>query len=174
MNWFDIIVAVLLLWAAWRGYSTGFIRQAISLAALALGVWLAFAFGPQVGIMLGVDALLAPLVGFIVVFLVVVVVLVILGMVTKGLFRLMGLGALDSIFGVVLSLLKTWIILSLLCSWLAAWSKVDGPQAVGGAISSSRLYPAFVKTADYIFPMVELAKEQLAPSSVADNQNQTE
>ncbi len=165
MNWFDIVMALLLVWAVWRGFSTGFIRQAIALVALALGVWLAFAFGPQVGLTIGLDALLAPPVGFIIVFAIVVIVMTLLGLLTKGLFRFAGLGGLDSILGVILSLVKVWAIMSILCSWLCSWAQLDNHQVGKNSVASSFVFPALIKTADFVFPFVDMAKEQLSEAS---------
>ena len=170
MNWFDIIVALLLVWSIWRGYSTGFIRQAIAIVALGLGVWLAFAFGLQVGLTLGLDELLAAPVGFIVVFAVVVLALAILGLLTKGLFRFAGLGVFDSILGVVLSLVKTWAIMSILCSWLCSWAQLDNQQPSKSSITTSIVFPAFIKTADFVFPYVDMVKEQLSEARGVDNE----
>ena len=38
MNTIDLVFAILLLWAAYRGYSKGFIVQLATLAALLLGI----------------------------------------------------------------------------------------------------------------------------------------
>lgn len=176
MNWLDIIIAILLVWAAWRGFSTGVIRQIISLVALILGIWLALAMGTQVGLMLNVDVLIAPLVGFIVVFILVVFALVVFGFLAKGLFRLIGLGPFDSILGVLLSLIKTWAIMSILCFWLCSWSQLKNNEAANSIATTSKLFPVLVQTSDYIFPFVDFTKEQLSliETQIDDNINLTE
>ena len=44
LNYFDVVIAIFLLWSAYRGISKGFVIMAASLAALVLGVWGAIRF----------------------------------------------------------------------------------------------------------------------------------
>ena len=44
LNYFDLVIAILLLWSAYKGFTKGFLIMAASLAALVLGVWGAIRF----------------------------------------------------------------------------------------------------------------------------------
>lgn len=116
MGIFDIVVSVIALVALVNGWRKGLITQLCSIVAIIGGVWLASAFGTEVGAMLGVDARYAKAAGFLVIFFVVLILLAFLSRVVKKLFSFVGLGILDSLFGALLSVAKVAIIMGVLCS----------------------------------------------------------
>lgn len=97
MNYLDIIIAIPLLLGLWEGFRQGLIVQIIGLAALVAGVYLAFVFGSKAGMALGLEGLTATAVGFFAVFAIVVALLFILGRLTRGLFKIAGLGVFDTL-----------------------------------------------------------------------------
>ena len=110
MNWLDIVIIVLLLWAVWDGAKQGFIRQLMGLAALIVGLYMAWKFGGDIGNTLGLDGLKAEIAGFAVVLVVVIVVVALIAWLTRGLFKLVGLGIFDNLLGVVFSVFKMILI----------------------------------------------------------------
>ena len=44
MNGFDILIAIILVWTAYKGFSKGFVSQAAAFAALLLGIFGAIKF----------------------------------------------------------------------------------------------------------------------------------
>ena len=116
MGIFDIAVSILALIALVNGWRKGLIAQVCSIAAIVGGIWLASAFGSEVGAMFGVEARYAKVAGFLVIFLLTLIALAIISQIIKKIFSFVGLGALDSIFGALLSVAKTALILGVLCS----------------------------------------------------------
>lgn len=116
MGIFDIVVGILALTALVNGWRKGLIAQVCSIAAVVGGIWLALTFGTEVGTMLGVEARYAKAAGFLAIFLLTLIVLAIISQIIKKIFSFVGLGALDSIFGALLSVAKTALILGVLCS----------------------------------------------------------
>ncbi len=101
MNWLDIVIILVLVLAAWQGWKQGVIVQVIGIVAIIAGVILARNYGTSVA-------------GFVAIMLGVILVIVLVGRLTRGLFRIVGLGIFDNILGAVFSALKVWIIIFLI------------------------------------------------------------
>lgn len=106
MNWLDFLIILLLLFAVWEGWRQGVVTQVLGLAALGLGILLAWRHGGAIGSWMGLEAVLARIVGFVIVLVVVIAGVVVLGRATRGLFRVVGLGLFDNLLGVIFSCLK--------------------------------------------------------------------
>lgn len=119
MNWLDIIIAIPLLLGLWDGLRQGLIVQIIGLAALVAGIYLAFVFGPRAGMALGLEGLTATAAGFFAVFAFVMAALFILGRLTRGLFKIAGLGIFDTLLGMIFSTLKAALIVGVFLIWLS-------------------------------------------------------
>lgn len=166
MNLFDVVVLLLLVFAAFRGKATGLVRQIISCVALVLGVWLSWKIGPAVGSMFVEDEKLAVLVGFIVVFVLVVVALGVAGFLVKGVFRIAGLGVLDSWLGLAISVIKFWAVASVLCYW--ASELPEAQKTIEEDVRpKSLLYNPMIESAEFIFPYVDFAKEYISEADIS-------
>lgn len=110
MSWYDIVIALLLVAAAVQGWRQGVIIQVLGLAAVVAGIFLARAYSETIGAALGLQGSTAVVAGFAIIFVATVLVVALIGRLTRGLFRIVGLGVFDSIFGVVFSLLKVYVL----------------------------------------------------------------
>ena len=118
MQTIDIILAICFVPAIIRGISKGFLEQAASLIALFLSVWMAFRFSslaadwlrPRIEIQ---DTLLN-VIAFVLVLVVVSIATVLLGKLLSKLVKVVMLGWLDKLLGVVFALLCTAVILGVL------------------------------------------------------------
>lgn len=118
MNTVDIIILVCFIPALIEGLSKGFIRQAISILSIVIGVWVAFHFSellcPYIaGYIPGLSPTTLHVVGFALVFLFVAVILSLLGRLASKLIKLVLLGWVDKLLGVVFAFLKTAIIVGI-------------------------------------------------------------
>ncbi len=156
MNWLDIIIAVPLLIGVWDGFRQGIIVQIIGIAALLTGVHAAFALGPRAGGMLGLEGLTASAVGFFAVFALTVLVMMAIGRLTRGLFKIAGLGIFDTLLGVVFSALKAALVTGVILIWL---SGIDSSNNIikESAAQQSRLYGPVVRISGTVFPYLESA-----------------
>ena len=116
MTIFDIIVCIIVVAAVIDGWRRGFVVQAVGLAAIILGLVVASRTGAAAGARLGIDERYAAAAGFFIVFLCVAVVLMLLGRFMRKLFKFVGLGILDVLLGILLSLLKAALVLGILCT----------------------------------------------------------
>ncbi len=153
MNWLDIVIGLLLLTAVWRGWKEGAVTQILGLAALALGVFLGWKYGAEIGALLGLEDLMGRAVGFIVVMLVVILAIILIGIVTRGLFRIVGLGIFDNLLGVLFSALKMAVFVGL---FMILFEVCDpsGKVISESVRRDSVMYGAVESVCDVIFPVV--------------------
>lgn len=160
MNWLDIVIILLLLLAVWEGWRQGVITQVLGLAAFVVGIFLAWRFGAQVGGIFGMEGVTATVAGFAIVLVVVIVAVALVGRLTRGLFRIAGLGALDRILGVLFSILKTSLIAGVMLM-LAEAADPGGKVLKSEVTEKSRLYPVVMKVTYFVFPYVDLLADNL-------------
>lgn len=114
MNIFDILAAIALVWAVVNGWRNGLVSQLFSIAGVIAGLVLGYYFGGRVGAMLGVEEKFAAIVGFIATFIGVLIVAAIASKLLRALFSLVGIGQMDTILGIALSVAKFALVLSVL------------------------------------------------------------
>lgn len=164
MNWLDIVIILLLIFAVWEGWKQGVITQILGLAALALGIFLAWKFGPEIGLGLGMEGIVATVVGFVLVLVVVIVGVVLIGRLTKGLFKIVGLGIFDNILGVLFSMFKMLLLSGIVLMLITA---VDpkGKVLKDKVKRESVMYRAAIQTTDFVFPYVDLLADSIFGSN---------
>lgn len=160
MNVFDIIVGIPLLYAAYKGFRQGTAVQLAGLAGLFVGVYLAFRYGRDFGSWLHIDSPLDSIVGFIILLLAVLCAISLLGYLVKKIFHIAGLGPIDAIGGVLLSILKMGLILSILVYAFEAINQtthwIDNNSYQNGI-----LYEPIHGCIDLLFPYLDELKHTL-------------
>lgn len=154
MNVIDLIVCLVLVLALWNGWRQGFIVQICSLAGIALGIWLASRFGGEVGRWLGLEEQVAAAGGFITVLVAVALVVAIAARVVRRVFHFAGLGVADIFLGIVVSVVKYLLVLSLLFS---AFDRLNADSALvkPQTIELSRSYKPILRISELLFPFLE-------------------
>ncbi len=113
----DIIILICFLPAIITGIMKGFIEQAIALFSLILGAWLAFKFSTVVSGWLQpyfeISETVLNVISFAVIMIAVVLVLFVLGKVLTGVTKLVMLGWLDRLLGLVFALLKAGLFIGI-------------------------------------------------------------
>jgi membrane protein required for colicin V production len=154
MNWLDIVIVILLIYAVWEGWRQGVITQILGLAALALGIYFAWKSGHSIGSWLGMEGATASVAGVVIVLVVVIVAVVLIGRLTRGLFRIVGLGAFDSLLGVLFSGIKMFCIVGLVMM-LFEFADPTGKFISDDVKSSSVMYGAVEAVNGVVFPFVK-------------------
>ena len=164
MNFLDILTLVAFLWAVVAGWRSGFVAQLLSLIGIVAGVMLAVSFGGEVGVMLGVKREFAAMTGFVVTFVVAMVAATVLSKLLRGVLSFMGLKSLDTLFGILLSVVKALIVLSL--TYMAV-EAVNGELKVVEEqyLRQSYTYDVVRSCARPVLEYLNAAKEQLLGSS---------
>ncbi len=126
MNTIDLVFAILFLWAAYRGFTKGFIVQLATLAALLLGVLGAVLFSDFTsGLIIKnfeVSGQYLPIISFALTFIAIVIAVHLLAKALNKLIDAIALGIVNRLLGVTFSVLKYAFIISIV---LVLINKVD-------------------------------------------------
>lgn len=118
MSILDIILLIILIYAAFDGFRKGLIAQAAKLAALIVGIWGAIRFSDFTANLIAkyftVNAQYLSLIAFAVTFIALVVGVHFLGIVLEKVLKLAFLGIVNKLLGMVLGFLKMALIASVI------------------------------------------------------------
>ena len=123
MNVFDIIVYLALAWAVFNGWRRGFLLQMMSLVAVIAALCFAAQYGSELERILAINVGVEGVVGFIIIFVGALIITAIGGYVLRAVFRFAGLGVADILLGILFSVAKLGLIVSVLFSWFASVNK---------------------------------------------------
>ncbi|MBQ1214555.1 MAG: CvpA family protein [Tidjanibacter sp.] len=161
MNVLDIILAILLVVGAVNGFRKGIISQLCGLAGVLLGVWLGFKFGDRLGVWLGVE--IDEIASFVIIFIGAVLLAALAGRISAAILRATGLGILNRLGGMALSLVEYVLICSLL---LGLFQKVN--NATGWVepkvVEESVLVEPVMKVSEFVFPYLVELKDAIVES----------
>lgn len=154
MNIFDIIVYLSLAWAVFNGWRRGFLLQMLSLLAVVAALFFATQYGSELERILGVDIGVQGVVGFIVIFVAAMILIAVSGYVLRAVFRFAGLGAIDVLLGILFSVAKVALIVSVLFSWFDNANK-SYEWASRECVAESRWYEPVKGITDKLTPYFE-------------------
>ena len=158
MNILDIILLVCFIPAIFQGIRKGFIAQAISIISIIVGIWASAHFADIVAgwvaqYITASDQILK-VVAFTLILIAVFIALAAVGKLLEGMFKLVMLGWLNKVLGVVFALLKTGLIVGV--AILAFSSLNDTFNLVQEPVlNESVLYPPLKKIAFEVFPYLK-------------------
>ena len=161
MNIFDVIVIAALVWSAISGFSKGFVVQVFSLAALVLGVFIAYKLSHFVaGFIsdsLSTDPAFTSVIAFAITFVGVWVLIYMAGKIAHQIVQVVMMGLINRILGVAFALLKVTLVLGIL---LVIFENLNAgikilPQET---IEKSVTYKPLKKASNLIFPYLNFGK----------------
>lgn len=156
MNILDIILLVCFIPAIISGLRKGFIAQVVAIISIVLGVWLSVKFATFVGnwISQWIEASpqLINIISFAIIFIAVAVLLFTIGKLIEATIKIIMLGWLNKLLGVLFSMLKCILIIGFLIIVFEAINGTFGlvPESY---LSDSLLYTPFRDIADSVFPL---------------------
>lgn len=158
MNILDIILLICFIPALVQGIRKGFIAQAISIISIIAGIWASARFANAVTAWvsqyISASEQVLKIIAFALILIVVFLVLAALGKILEGMFKLVMLGWLNKLLGVVFALLKTGLIVGLVI--IAFNSLNDTFDFVKQSVlNDSVLYPPLKKLAYEVFPYLK-------------------
>lgn len=160
MNTIDLIVYVVALLAVWNGWRQGVVVQLFSLAGIVAGIYLASRYGTAAGELLRLDPEIAAPAGFVVVLLVTVLLVAIAARLVRKLCHFAGFGVADIVLGVVVSLLKYALVLSVLFSAFDTLN-ADYTLIKPETVERSKLYKPVMRFSGLLFPFLEWVEERI-------------
>jgi len=155
MNYLDIIFILIIIWAAFRGYSSGFIIQLTGLLAMIIGVFVAyktsFWLASQFSSLIVADPAIMNTIAFIVMFALVWALIVLLGKFLHVVIKIAMLSFINRILGIFFSLLKVLFAVSVILILVGNLNKALNflPEK---QINNSLLYRPIEKFAASVFP----------------------
>lgn len=160
MSVFDIILGLPLIFAAYKGFRDGVVVQLGGIVGILIGIFVAFRYSTNVGGWFGLEGVAAQVAGFLIIILAFILCLALVGRLVKGIFKIAGLGALDSLGGLVLGVLKMGLLLSVL---LMAFEALNSQQkwVTEEQTEKSVLYKPVKSIAGLVFPYVDFVKDKL-------------
>ncbi len=158
MNILDIILLICFVPALIQGFRKGFISQVIAIISIIAGVWMSVRFANMVSVWIaqyiqGSEQVLK-IVAFALIFIAVIAVLALLGKLIEGTIKLIMLGWLNRLLGVLFSLLKAGLIIGLAIMAFCALN--DTFKFVSEeTLNSSVLFPPLKNLAYSVFPYLK-------------------
>ena len=158
MNYIDLILAVFLVWAAYKGFKNGLIIEVASLAALILGIFGAIKFSGLTADFLveqfDLTTQYLSLIAFAITFVCIVIVVHLLARFLDKLVKAIALGFINRLAGIVFGVVKVAFILSIVLVILNAINQKTSflPQE---KLEKSLLYGPVSNFAPAIFPYLD-------------------
>lgn len=160
MNSVDLVVYLVLVLAVFEGWRRGVVLQICSLAGLFAGIWLAARYGCMIGLWLRMDDTVAAAGGFAVVLIATLLAVAVAGRLLRKFFRFVGFGIPDIVLGIVVSVLKYLLLLSVLFAALGNLNE-DYRLVSREIIEGSRWYGPVREVSDHIFPFFDWMGNQI-------------
>ena len=158
MNYLDVMFILIIIWAAFRGYSSGFIIQLSGLLALIIGAFVAyktsFWLASQLSSLIVAEPAIMNTIAFIVMFAIVWALIVLLGKFLHVVIKIAMLSFVNRILGIIFSLLKVFFAVSIILVLLGNLNKSMNflPQK---QMDNSLLYRPIERFALSVFPYLK-------------------
>lgn len=158
MNIIDIVLLLCLIPAVIQGLRKGFIAQVVAIVSLVLGGWLAYHFSSAVTQWLGqwitTEGPVLNVIAFILIFAIVVTLLFLLGKVLEASIKIILLGWLNKLLGLVFSLFKFALVAGLL---VILFDSINSHIKIvqESYLDSSFMYTALKSISYSIFPYLK-------------------
>jgi membrane protein required for colicin V production len=154
----DIILLICFVPAIVYGIRKGFVRQVVEIVAIVAGVWAAFRFSALLSTWLSqyltLEQGLLQIISFVIIVLLAVLLLGLLGSLLTRLLKLVFLGWINGLLGLVFGVLKVALVLGLLIMVFEGINSTVGlvdPESLGDAV----VYQTLKKFASDIFPFLK-------------------
>jgi membrane protein required for colicin V production len=150
MNWLDLVLLALLVFAAVRGFMRGFLVEVCGLVGLILGIWAGVHFNRKVGEWLGLDAGQEMLAFAITMVIVIVLVSLLARMITRAMDAAQ-MGLPNKVAGIVFGVLRAAFTLSIVLNVVRA-TEAQRPIIKKETREGSSLYEPLRAFAPMIIP----------------------
>jgi len=135
MNYYDVGAAIILLWSAWKGFSSGFVVSVLSLLGLLAGIYLALYFSGFARDFLAdnfdMDGMYLKTAAFALTFLGVVVGVHLVAKLLEKLLNAAALGPVNKLAGAVFGVLKGALVISVILMVLTTFAS---PAWMNGSV----------------------------------------
>ena len=179
-HYLDILIAIPLLWAAYRGFKKGLVIELAGLAALILGIYCALKFSDFISDFIveqwAYEGKYLPIISFALTFILVVLLVHLLGKAIEKMLDVVALGAANKLAGAFFNIMKVAIVISMAIWFYTKW--IPASELIVEEVqedsqepeTESVLYPPLASLAPMIIPplleskWVEQLKEATSPA----------
>lgn len=158
MNVLDIILLICFVPAIITGIRKGFIAQVFSIISMVAGIWLSFQFSELLSNWIGrwihASHSLLQIIAFIIILVLVIIAFTALSKLLEATIKIILLGWLNRLLGVIFAILKYVLIIGLV---LVAFDWINSELGLvrKSVLDSSVLYRPLLDAADTIFPYLK-------------------
>jgi membrane protein required for colicin V production len=175
MNYIDLIIIILLVFAAIGGARKGFIYEFASLLALILGVWGAIKFSNATEVFLvnrlNLNFAYIDIVAFVITLAIIVILIHIIAKAIEKAVKTIHLSTLNRIAGLVFSVFKTAFLLGILFILVERLDEAL-PIIPEEPIQESKFYTPMRNVAVYSFPFLKNLYEDIKGTKDKDEENE--
>ncbi len=158
ISYLDIILVIPIIWFAWKGFKKGLIIELASLAALVLGIFAAWHFSDYTeGILVekfDLQSEYLHIIAFALTFIIVVILTHLTGKLLESIVKLVMLGFVNKLAGLVFGTLKIALILSGIF-YILSMTDISGKLISKETKEKSLLYEPVASLIYIIMPVVE-------------------
>ncbi len=160
----DIILLICFVPAIVYGIRKGFVRQAVEIVAIVVGVWAAFHFSSALGVWLShyisLEQTVLQIIGFIIIVILAVLLSGLLASLLTKLLNIVFLGWVNGLLGLVFGILKVALILGLL---IMAFEGLNSTLHLveSETLDNAAVYQALKALSSRIFPYLKSFAAQL-------------
>lgn len=163
MTIIDLIVILILIYGAARGYCTGIFSQLSAIAGIVLGTWVAYMFSSEIAQWFNIQEQNDVLI-FIGVLIAVMIVVMLISKIIDKLINSMGISFPFRIMGAAFSVVKVILILSIILNgYLYVTKSFD--KKTHDNILKSMSYKPLMSVSNLIFPYFEKIMGQIPPNT---------
>lgn len=163
MNLLDVLIAIPLLWGAYKGFKRGLIFEIFMLVGLILGLYIAFKFSSLinglVGKMVDANSAVIPYLSFIIVFAAILLIMILFAKLLENILKISSLNVLNQVAGAVLGIIKFALVVSVILwsfkSLEPHWNFINASTK-----KQSLLYEPVLKTSTFLTPAFQDIKEE--------------
>ncbi len=151
MNVIDIIILLVVAYALFEGFREGIVVQACSIVGIAIGIWCGAQYGDALASLLQIEGEYSSVWGFVIAVILAIVVVSVAARLARKILHFAGLGVIDRILGMGLSLVKYLLIMSVLFS---AFSFVNSNVEIvsSNTLAKSRFYQPVISVTSWLTP----------------------
>lgn len=165
MNYLDFIIAVPLIWGAYKGFQRGIIFEIAMIIGVVLGLYLAFKvsslFEGLIGKVVNEQGNTLHMITFFLIFITVVLIMILLAKFMEGILKIGNLNLFNKVAGAFFGLLKFALVISVI---LSVFRPVDAQLGLLSAKTKSEswLYQPVISVSQYLFPALKDVQQEFS------------
>ncbi|MFI3248546.1 MAG: CvpA family protein [Rikenellaceae bacterium] len=151
MNAIDIIILLILAYALFEGFREGLVVQACSIIGIAIAIWCGAKYGDWIAALFQIEGEYSSTWGFVITLILAIILVGIAARLARKVLHFAGLGVVDHLLGMVISVVKYLIVMSLV---LSAFGFINSniEMVSSNTLAKSKFYQPIVNVTNWATP----------------------